>query len=52
MRKRRNEEARGMHQMNRNLGAASALSGRAGVMPDNRAKNRAQQKAALKREFR
>ena len=52
MRKPRNEEARGMHQMNRTLGAACALSGRAGSMKDKRVKNRAQQKAELNREFR
>lgn len=52
MSKPRNEEARGLQQMNRTPGAASALSGRPGPMDRKRkpSAKRAQHKATLRRE--
>lgn len=52
IKQQRNEEARGLQQMNRTPGAACAFSGRTGRMQDKRIKPRTQQKAALNREFR
>lgn len=49
--KTRNGEARGVLQMNRNLGAASALSGRAGRMAPTAKHNRAKDKSSLRKEF-
>ncbi len=51
MKQQRNEEARGLQQMNRTQGAACALSGRAGRMKDKRTASRNQAKASLRREF-
>ena len=48
----RNEEARGLQQMNRTPGTASSLSGRPGPMgrQDKQAMTLAQHRAALRRE--
>lgn len=46
----RNEQARGLQQMNRNQGGACAFSGRAGAMTNKRRKSRAQEKMSLRKQ--
>lgn len=44
-----NEQARGLSLMNRNQGAVSAFSGRAGAMKDKRRESRAKTKVNLRK---
>lgn len=49
--KHRNDEARGLQQMNRTPGVACAMSGRPGSMRDKRRKPRSAEKAAFRKEM-
>ena len=47
----RNQEARGVQQMNRTPGKACAFSGRPGRMKDKRRDSRSQEKVNFRKEY-
>ena len=51
MKSKINAQARGLSNMNRNQGCASAFSGRPGAMKDKRRDSRAKSKLFIRKEF-